>query len=68
MRCHRCRKKMSLSDQILCLECGHYYCLLHRYPEIHQCPKLDMIKQREIEELSQELKSSSLIRERIQKI
>jgi predicted nucleic acid binding AN1-type Zn finger protein len=38
LRCLICNKKISIIDEITSkCKCNNYYCIIHKYPENHNC-------------------------------
>lgn len=36
-RCFECRKKIPVALQGISCHCDHYFCAVHRLPELHHC-------------------------------
>lgn len=50
VRCFKCNKKLQLACIMDC-ECGKYFCMKHRYPDRHDCPKIKDRKEENKERL-----------------
>jgi predicted nucleic acid binding AN1-type Zn finger protein len=50
MKCQICHKQASVAIG-RCSACLHHFCVFHRLPEKHHCPKLAIIQQKAKDDL-----------------
>lgn len=48
----RCSRRVTLSERTMpCAACTEIFCLKHRLPEVHECKKLEELKQKKRKQL-----------------